>query len=176
MITSRLKPGRRYPVEERSLSGPRYLHDANATRCVHWLAIVVAFTCVSGCEEGRLTVNPVHGQVTHQGRGVPNATVIFFPIGAAAEQLKKMHPYAYADENGRFSVKTYVTGDGAPAGQYRVGIIAVTGSDRESLESSATKSPALPRELVQKYANHETSGIEVTIEPGENSLKPFELN
>jgi hypothetical protein len=147
-----------------------------AVRPLGWLAFFLASMVVSGCKEGRLDVNPVHGQVTYKGQGIPNATVIFYPTGPVAEQLKKMRPYAYADNDGRFSLKTYVTGDGAPAGDYRVGVIAVMGSDRESAKGSPTKLVALPRLLVQKYANQETSGIEVTVEPGENNLKPFELN
>jgi hypothetical protein len=161
--------------KDRTRPGRSFDEDI-VSKSVHLLAVCFAFVVAAGCEEGRLQVNPVHGQVTYKGQGVSNATVIFFPTGPVAEQLKKMRPYAYADQNGRFSLKTYVTGDGAPPGQYRVGIIAVVGSDRESNDGSQRKSAALPRMLVQKYGNHETSGIEVTVEPGENNLEPFELN
>ncbi len=137
-------------------------------------ALAVAW--IAGCRgEDRLAVNPVHGQVVYNGRGVSNATVIFHPLGEAAEKLQKMRPYAYADQDGRFELKTYVTGDGAPPGEYEVGIIAVAGSDRDSAPDPQSNSRTLPRDLVHKYANHETSGIKITVEPGENDLEPFVL-
>jgi hypothetical protein len=155
---------------------------ANGTRTTAmWLRLAsaapFALLCAVGCGgDDRLEVSPVRGQVVYQGRGVPNATVIFYPVGEAAEKLKKMRPYAYADESGRFELKTYVTADGAPPGEYEVSIIAVSGADRESDPSSQMNSPKLPRALVQKYANQKTSGIRVTVKPGENGLEPFVLN
>jgi hypothetical protein len=137
----------------------------------------LAIVSIAGCRgKDRLAVNPVRGQVVYHGHGVPNATVIFHPLGEAAEQLQKMRPYAYADRDGRFELKTYVTGDGAPPGEYEVGIIAIAGSDRDSPQNPQSSSTTLPRELVQKYANQKTSGIKVTVEPGVNNLDPFVLN
>jgi hypothetical protein len=137
----------------------------------------LAAVWVVGCRgENRVAVNPVRGQVLYNGRGVPNATVIFYPLGDAADKLKKMRPYAYADANGCFELKTFVTGDGAPTGEYEVGIITTAGSDRDSAPSPQASSAVLPRELVQKYANQTTSGIKVTVEPGVNELDPFVLN
>jgi hypothetical protein len=136
---------------------------------------ILALICSLGCRgEDRIVVSPVRGQVIYNGHGVPNATIIFHPLGVAAEKLKKMRPYAYADENGRFELKTYVTGDGAPPGEYEVGIIAGSGSDRDA-GPSKTGQP-LPRNLMTKYANQKTSGIKVTVQAGENNLEPFVLN
>src|SRR3989304_1124420 len=138
------------------------------------LAVALALAWIAGCRgESRLTVNPVRGQVVYNGRGVPNATVIFHPLGDAAKKLQRMRPYAYADQNGRFELKTYVTGDGAPPGEYEVGIIATAGSDRDSGSDSQSDSPTLPRALMQKCANQKTSGVKVTVQSGENVLAPF---
>jgi hypothetical protein len=137
----------------------------------------VAIAGLLGCGgKDRIAVSPVHGQVTYNGRGVANATIIFHPVGEVAEQLQKMRPYAYADDNGRFELKTYVTGDGAPPGEYEVGIIAGGGSDRDSGVGAGASGRSLPRNLMKKYANQKTSGIKVTIRAGENELEPFVLN
>lgn len=135
-----------------------------------------------GCKRNsRLTVAPVHGQVTYKGQGVPNATVIFIPSGETAELLKRMRPFAYADGQGIFDLKTYVRGDGAPPGTYRVSIIAGSGvaSPGKDARAEPAASPASPNRvpplISQKYENEATSGIEVTVQNGENNLPPFEL-
>ena len=151
------------------------IHNVIAFRC-RW-AVALAAVCLAGCRgEQRLEVAPVRGQVLYNGRAVPNATVIFHPIGETAEQLQKMRPYDDADADGRFELKTYVTGDGAPPGDYEVAIIAMAGgADRESGTAASGSAPSLPRALVQKYADHKQSGIKVKVVPGENKLEPFEL-
>ncbi|HEX3598593.1 MAG TPA: hypothetical protein VHU84_00545 [Lacipirellulaceae bacterium] len=127
--------------------------------------VLVTFVLTAGCsKESRLIVAPVRGRVTYKGQGVPKAIVIFSPTEGAVEKAKKMRPFGYADDQGNFELKTYVDGDGAPLGKYRVSIIAV-----------ATPSGAMPAEISKKYGSVETAGIEVDVKPGENSLPPFDL-
>jgi hypothetical protein len=153
---------------------------------VHTMLIVSSLLLVpaAGCsKKSRLNVYPVHGQVTYQGHGVPRATVIFIPTGDTAETVKKLRPFAYADDQGNFAIKTYVDDDGAPAGKYRVCIVASSagssgrGKDHpaESTPSSAT-AVAIPIVVLKRFGNAETSGIEVTVREGENKLEPFELS
>jgi hypothetical protein len=120
--------------------------------------------------------------VIYNGQGVPDATVIFFPLDVANETARNMRPFAYADRAGRFEVKTYVTGDGAAPGKYRVSIIAITGAPPRSskdgrADAAASNGPFvnLPPAIVKKYANVDTAGIEVEVRDGENNLEPFEL-
>src|SRR4051794_30863201 len=92
---------------------------------VHPLLLLIL---TGGCGgKKRLDVFPVHGRVTYAGQGIPQAVVIFVPTGDTADVLKKMRPFAYADRQGNFTLKTYVDGDGAPAGKYRVCIVAAPG-------------------------------------------------
>jgi hypothetical protein len=131
-----------------------------------------------------LTVSPVRGRVLYKGRGVPRATVIFFPQGETAEAVGKMRPFAYADDEGNFAVKTYVEGDGAPTGEYRVSIIAasmpVQKGPTKDQASGAADSPAtgvqIPPAVTQKFGNVDTAGIRVQVQEGENNLDPFELS
>jgi hypothetical protein len=145
--------------------------------------LLLLLTAVGCGRESRLDVAPVRGRVTFSGQGVPKATVIFFPAEDAAGKAKKMRPFAYADGQGNFELKTYVDGDGAPPGKYRVSIIAVSstssgrpGKDAPAGEESAPAAAiVIPMEVSRKYGNVETSGIEVTVHEGENNLPPFEL-
>jgi hypothetical protein len=143
-------------------------------------AWVVATT--GGCRgKGRLHVSPVRGQVVYKGQGVPGTTIIFFPIGDTVESVGKMRPFAYGQPDGRFEIKTYVEGDGAPPGKYRVSIIAPAGGPGGSMKDRPADAPAIasgvgvPPAIAKKYANVDTAGIEVTIEEGENNLEPFVL-
>jgi hypothetical protein len=147
---------------------------------------MVLVLVVSGCgKKARLAVSPVRGRVTYNGQGVPKATVIFHPADGAEVDAKKMRPFADTDNEGKFELKTYVRGDGAPPGEYRVTIIGIgsftsggVGKDRPGGE--AENAPVVtnmnsPPVLAKKYGEVGTSGIEVTVQEGENNLPPFEL-
>ncbi len=108
---------------------------------------------------------------------------MFFSSDGAKEEAKKMHPFAYADAQGNFDLKTYRDGDGAPPGKYRVSVIAPGtsmgsgGKDRPAGEAAVAPGSAvnIPPNIAKKYGNADTSGIEVTVQQGENNLPPFEL-
>lgn len=149
------------------------------------MGAMAILTPTSGCGKHRLDVAPVHGRVVYKGQGVPRAIVIFHPEGDVVEQAKKMRPFAYADNDGNFQLKTYVEDDGAPPGEYRVTIIAASSGggtgkrikDESSIEQSASpaRGASIPPAITKKYANLDTAGIKVTIHDGENSLEPFVL-
>jgi hypothetical protein len=143
------------------------------------------FALSVGCGgKNRLEVAPVSGRVVFRGQGIPRAIVIFHPEEDAVEQAKKLRPFAYADDSGNFQLKTYVEGDGAPPGTYRVSIIARSSGgantprkDAIISEEQPASAPAvrIPPEITNKYANVDTAGIKVTIHEGENNLEPFAL-
>jgi hypothetical protein len=147
---------------------------------------LLIFAVSIGCSRSdRLEVAPVRGRVEYQGQGVPNATVIFHPQNDVSEKAQKMRPFAYADGDGNFQLKTYVDNDGAPLGTYRVSIIAGAGKtedERGAAPPEAGQAPAppargprVPPEIAQKYRNVDTAGIQVTVKEGENILEPFAL-
>jgi hypothetical protein len=174
----------------------RFRHDrapVHPRDAFHWvvvhagLLIAAAFFLALnvGCGgQDRLPVNPVRGRVEYQGRGIPGAVVIFHPQEGADEKAKKMRPFAYADGEGNFELKTYVDGDGAPPGTYRVSIVAASGGpavDRGAAtsaggqESALSSSVRIPPQITEKYRSVDSSGIQVTIHDGENNLEPFAL-
>ncbi len=94
-----------------------------------------------------------------------------------------MRPFAYVDGQGNYELKTYRDGDGAPPGRYRVSILIASAQGRNSRkdkpageeENPSGPVVSIPPDIIQKYGNVETAGIEVTIQDGENNLPPFEL-
>src|SRR4051812_5807273 len=92
-------------------------------RLLVFATLVLLVTEATGCGDGREKVSPVRGKVTYKGQGIPQATVVFFRVDPPNEITKKLHPYAYVGNDGQFEIKTYVDGDGAPPGKYRVSII-----------------------------------------------------
>ena len=161
--------------------------NINGLNFFHALPLLSLFflaMCSGGCnQKDRLDVAPVRGRVMYRGQGIPHATVIFFPAADADEKAQKLRPMGDTDGEGNFAVKTYVDGDGAPLGKYRVSIMLISapkstsGKDkRGEPEVTPSQAVSIPPELSQKYAKAETAGIEVTIEEGENVLPPFELS
>ncbi len=157
------------------------------TTSIIWTAcFAVLILSATGCKKKtRLTVSPVHGRVTYNGQGVPRATVIFQPVADASEGAKKLRPFGDTDDQGKFEMKTYVRGDGAPPGKYRVSIIGIgsfstggAGKDKpggEPENASPVVNLNIPSAAAKKYGEADTSGIEVTVQEGENNLPPFEL-
>ena len=83
-------------------------------------------------------------------------------------------PQATTDENGNFTLFTYATGDGAPAGVYWVGIDSPNAPPEDDGSDQANrkrKGPAIP----VKYNTAQKSGIEVTVKAETNELPPFQL-
>lgn len=147
------------------------------------MTVLLGVTASVGCgRPARLEVAPVKGRVVYKGQGVPKATVIFIPEGEAAEAVGKIRPFGYADDQGNFQMKTYVSGDGAPPGDYRVSIVAFSSGgavrDKDApvgAAAAAATGVRIPPAVSKKFADVETAGIKVTVHEGENNLEPFDL-
>ncbi len=87
------------------------------------LSLVAA---IPACGPSRRSVFPVKGRVVdNAGKPVVGATVLFHPTATDPEDPNI--PTAHVDETGAYSLTTYVEGDGAPAGEYRVTVLLVPG-------------------------------------------------
>ena len=85
-----------------------------------WLAVAILAVLLSSCARNtRKPVYPVHGQVLVNGKPAAGATVFFFPVESDPDAIA---PYGVLDADGSFSLTTYLTFDGAPAGEYVVTI------------------------------------------------------
>src|SRR5262245_59020222 len=86
------------------------------------LLVGTAVFAVSACGEGRFQKTfKVSGQVLLDGKPVPGVNVRFIPRDNARFVMAET-PQGVTDTEGRFTLTTYYTGDGAPAGEYLVAI------------------------------------------------------
>ena len=120
-----------------------------------------------GCGGSGLELAPVAGVVTLDGQPVSEAGIMFQPADAS----KGPPAYGATDENGRFELIT-ANQPGALIGEHRVAISkteSIAIPQRRGLPIYKTKEHIPP-----KYGNYESSGLSVTVEDDDNSLK-FDL-
>jgi len=154
---------------------------SSAPRCSGVSALVLFLAVapvVPGCAKRefqnlRQATYPVQGMVTLDGKPVANATIVFKPVDASKFKWREQ-PQAKSDAEGRFTVFTYEANDGAPVGDYRVGIAVLAaaedeGSDQVRRDKSAPKIPAV-------YGDAATSGLTARVEAKPTELAPFELS
>jgi hypothetical protein len=138
-------------------------------RAVVLLAAGVALILPACGKKGQKAVYPVHGQILLGGRPIPQATVTFHPLNAAATDLR---PSAQTDEQGYFDLSSYGKGDGAPEGQYTITVTWLrSGVFRGLAKGETTTYNVLPR----RYANPSTSQLAATVNPGTNELAPIQV-
>lgn len=139
------------------------------------LKIVALLTIsVVGCSgESRPPTYPVSGTVTLKGKPVEKATLTFVP-------MEKGEPAsAITDANGKYSLTTYIAGDGARPGAYRIKVAKynieapdptdsarfMTFEEEQKIYNDPSLRPSPPQInlLPKKYENETTSGLEHTV-------------
>jgi hypothetical protein len=120
-----------------------------------------------GREPSRLATYPAAGSVVFKGKPTPGALVVLHPQQELGKDVPR--PTGYVDKDGRFVLTTFKSGDGAPAGKYKLTIewnkLVVKGKDAE---------PG-PNVLPPKYAQPNTTDVVVEIASGENQIPPLNL-
>ena len=128
-----------------------------------------------GAAEGLSGSVPVTGTVTIDGAPLEEGTVGFAPQDPAVGQ-----PATGQIKDGKFSMQTTVSSPGVIAGDYKVRIISVDLGTAQELPPGVPPNPnAPPPEVLslspKKYGDIATSGLEVSVKPGMESLN-FELD
>lgn len=136
------------------------------------LALLAAGCSRAEFGDVRQRTYPVTGQVRLDGRPVAGATVVFKPVDTAKFKWREQ-PQATTDAEGAFTVFTYASGDGAPAGNYRVGIAVLGAADDEG--GDQVRRDATAPKVPPRYATAETSGLSATVDTKPTVLAPFEL-
>jgi hypothetical protein len=115
-----------------------------------------------------LKVHPVTGKVLlADGTPLKSGQVVLVSDERGMEFSGTIGP------DGTFAIKTNY-GDGAPEGKYSVRIDPEVSSTPASKGRSSRRGAAnLP--YPAQYADESTSGLTVTVKPGENALEPFKL-
>lgn len=108
-----------------------------------------------GCGEdpSRMPRVPVSGRVTIDGQPAAEATVVFLKVGGLADPNADA-PRGVTDAEGRYQLSTYDENDGAPQGDYQVGVS--TAPNTEGLVQRVDP-------LKGRYSNPQTSGLTFTV-------------
>jgi len=109
---------------------------------------------ITGCSKGTegIPAVPASGTVTLNGKPLEQGTIQFVP--------SKSRP-AYGEiKDGKFTLTTYVDGDGAVPGKHKVGVTAV-----EEVPNPKGGEPIAKSLVPSNCTNPETSGYEVEIPP-----------
>lgn len=132
------------------------------------LALVAAVIAV-GCGPSRPPTGQVTGRVTLDGRPLARGTLCF--------EARGVRPATARIENGRIvAATTFTEGDGLPVGRLAVAVFAREERDAEPAADPgearfAAASMAGRSLLPRRYNDPATSGLMVTISPGENTLE-----
>ena len=142
------------------------------------MSYVLRFCYLAGClvalgcgkDDGHVKLYPVSGKVTVNGQPAAGARVVLYPKAAEVEGKKMPTPAAVVDANGQFQMESYVPGDGAPEGEYKVSItwLAPPPPNAQGIFDEKDR-------LSGRYSNPEKSGLTAHVESGGGELPPFEL-
>lgn len=133
-----------------------------------WLFCTIA-ALVAGCSSSpQFETAQAAGRVTLDGKPVTQGSVVFTPPQGwpARGEL---------DAEGRFTLSTYETGDGAILGQHEIVVIAQSGPDPS--EHFERPPPAPTKWLIpERYGSRTTSGLTYEVhkdQPNEITLELF---
>jgi hypothetical protein len=121
-------------------------------------------------------VYPVRGQVLFRGAPLPDALVVLQSVKPPDPGADVPQPTARTDDAGKFVLHTYEGSDGAPAGDYLVGISSVPRPITEKGLFSAEKAAPRTDVLKGRFADPQKSGLEAKVNAAETELPPFSLN
>ena len=125
--------------------------------------VALLFVAASGCSSRNPTTHPVHGEVRFpDGRPLTKGSVEF-------ELLDQEMPITATGEisnDGTFVLGTFELDDGAIAGRHRAVVIA----DHEIGTGVERPGKLPPPTLHPRFRDFKTSGLEFTVEPGENEI------
>ena len=118
------------------------------------LAVLMAVGAMVGCSDGRPSRVPVSGQVLIDGKPLSYGSVQFVPSGNRASG-------GVLDSEGRFALSCFANKDGAVVGTHKVLVMA-----SQPLSETKTRWHA-----PKKYADRNTSGIEMVVSEPTDSMK-----
>jgi hypothetical protein len=130
--------------------------------------IALGAVVLGGCGEGISVPStaPVSGVVKYKGKPLQGIRVTLHPQAETAKAA--FIPSGQTGPDGKFTLSTGAPGNGAPPGSYLV-----------TFEKPEIGSAAVETEIDAfggKYSDPSKSKWTITIQQGENSLPPFELN
>ncbi|QJW93734.1 hypothetical protein FTUN_1245 [Frigoriglobus tundricola] len=138
------------------------------------LALLVAGPAL-GCSRGpalpdtAVPVFKVTGALTYKGAPMGGALVTFHPA-TQPPGARAIAPSTTAGASGRYTVTTYVTGDGAPAGEYAVTIYWPGPQRGRRPTVDGGDEPLAPDQLKRAYADPKTAKLRATVREQDNVI------
>jgi hypothetical protein len=130
------------------------------------LLVAALLLAAGGCGGSAPPVYPVQGKVLCDGKPAERALVWLHPVGSEGKQVPR--PYGRVGKDGTFQLSTYGSGDGAPAGRYKVVVFW-----RAPGKIGDDEGPSL---LPVRYTSPGTSPLPVVeIKEEPNQLRPLVL-
>lgn len=136
------------------------------------ITTLLLLTTAIGCGESPshgVELHPVTGTVWRGGEPLPNAVVRFYPVDFASRKSGLPIPKGKTDQTGRYTLRSFDPGDGAPAGQY-----AATVSLPETIEDATGRMNERDR-LNRVYSDPKQPAAVFTIVEGQNTLAQISL-
>jgi hypothetical protein len=127
---------------------------------------------ITGCGGSPPTpVHPVRGQVLFEGQPVPSALVVLHPVNPSAKDVPP--PRAKVESDGSFTVGTFQSQDGAPAGDY---IVTVSWWQSSAKGNGGRQDDTPPsNRLPPRYSQVSTSDLRAHVDAGNNQLPVIRL-
>lgn len=161
--------------------------DGRGRACTRswWLVGLLTLVGCSGAlrDKWRDGLPPTHrtgGRVAHNGKPLEGATVVF--ITKAPRSNRVIAATGRTDAAGRFTLRTYTSGDGAIAGQHQVMItktvmVSPTGQPLVANKQGEFLEPLVEKSLMpEKYRSPTDSGLVATVVPGQSNDFEFLLS
>lgn len=122
------------------------------------LCLVVPFGVASGCSDSakRAELAEATGIVTYNGTPLPHGRLAFHPENGRSAS-------ATIEDGAIVSPSTYEAGDGLPVGMLKVTVSALDNPQADMYTPTKSLIPA-------RYGNPNHSGLQVEIQPGQNTL------
>lgn len=122
---------------------------------------------LAGCGSGGPELTPVSGTVTLDGKPLAEAGVLFTP------QEGGRPASGSTDAEGRFTLTTKTSGDGAMLGMNQVAVSKVVFAQSPAADGAPNPSAAMrPQSLIPvRYGDVKTSGLTVEVKPGMEPVK-----
>jgi hypothetical protein len=147
-------------------------------RVLGWGLCALMCALALGCGGEKLPpLYTVTGKITYNGKAVPGATIMFFPVAKPGPKAKKGEAdqtiprriKATTDDDGNYDLAFGEDHDGAPAGNYKVGISAIDfepGDDEDEIR---------PNKVPGRYGNPETTGFTAVVKEDGDNVFDFKL-
>ena len=152
------------------------MHNWNRIALLSFLvagSLVGALGCIKSRMPDRKPVVPVRGAVFVDNKPATGAVVSFQPIGDS--NLGALRANGRIGDDGTFLLTTYVTADGAPAGEYIVTVYWADPSKKPSLEEEDEETDLAPDLLRGRFAARDVSVLRATVGDKPIELAPVDL-